>query len=246
MDSAEVQILIRKIENAITIFDRPEILCHHLKIFRSNPNTDWYNAALIAMDKSLEQSGFSIIRSQQEWAGLVADFGLKRPGIDLLWPVYNAETGIFKWTIQTRYSIFDYGLEAPENEEDVPMPLKIAREKFDLESLIDRQKDGWQETFIDSYLHSKDEFLSLSEAEKSYIKAAVTLAWGSSLGMNARIKKSSLILDECLKSIHLYRVLFTLVTEFIPYLIEWMIICSDSRTNVRSRTLEILYGGKSE
>ena len=244
-DPAKISLLIRKTENAESVFSDPAELIHHIIIFRTNPNYEWFNAMLIALDSRLRESGFTMVRPENYWDSNVNQFGLKGEGIDILWPYINSETKEFSWIPKTVYSIFDFGLSEPAHEKDIETPLSLAVKTYDLAEIMFSQKAGWQDELLMQYLSGSSDYRQSDGETQRFYKSALIMAWGSMLNINRKLKKTDLILSNLSGNPkEVYESLFKIITGFIPFIIEWMMLHSEDHRDVRSLTLQCLYGAE--
>ena len=231
-------------ENSIPVTDPAELI-HHIRIFRTNPNYEWFNAMLIALDSRLRESGFTIARPENYWDSNVNQFGLKGEGIDILWPYVNTDTKEFSWIAKKVYSIFDFGLSEPDHEKDIETPLSLAVKTYDLAEIMASQKAGWQDELLTQYLSGSSDYSKSDGETQRFYKSALIMAWGSMLNLDIKLKKTDLILSSLSGNPKdVYESLFKIITGFISFIIEWMMLHSEDHKDVRSLTLQCLYGAE--
>ena len=244
-DPTKIRLLIRKTEYTESVFSNPVELIHHLKIFRANSNYEWFNALLIALDPRLRESGFTMARPENYWDSNVNQFGLKGEGIDILWPYVNSDTKELSWISKKVYSIFDYGLSEPAHEKDIETPLSLAVKTYGLAEIINSQKAGWQDELLKQYLSGSSDYRKSDGETQRFYKSALIMAWGSMLNLDSKLKKTDLILSRLSGNPKdVYESLFRIITGFIPFIIEWMMLHSEDHNDVRSLTLQCLYGAE--
>lgn len=242
-DPAEIQSLIRAASNIEKVFSDPVELIHHLTVFRSNPNNEWYNLALIASDKRLRDSGFSIVRPEEFWGSDINQFGRSGDGIRVLWPDYDAQSKKFFWSRKNLYSILDFGLKEPLLERDVDTPLRCSIRTCKLDDIIPLQPSRWQMDLFDQYLDECPEYRDSDLKLRGFFKSSLIMAWGCMLGMNTKLRKEDLTLDAPLVDLESdYMHLVRIITGFIPFIVNWMMIKSKEEQDVHAMTVRKLYG----
>lgn len=233
-------LLIKNLTDISTIFEDPAGLQRHLSVMKYNPGLEWFNIALIALDRNAAKRGFRLVLSEEDWQKYGISYPLTGKGIPLLFPSVDRQQ--LSWQIRRMYTVGDFGLDEPANEAAIASIFGAYESSGKIALVNQTLPEGWQSRLIERYLSTRAVPESMS---RSFLKACLTAAWGPNMYMETKVTETDLAVDiPDRERWKVYQCLSNTITEFPRYFMLWIENqpVNPQRSDLAAITLQLMKG----